>query len=150
MRTDMKKSLILAGAVGVLAVLSSSAVLQMDAHSDSTEALGVRVVSTCAAASPQSWSVAIEQNAMVTNCGSTTNIPVAGATDCITAKTAAWNLLTTLLQTPNCMSSGCAPGYTVGQGVSTCTPDPYTRPNGSPAMRWQVSWTWTCVPPPCC
>jgi len=95
-----------------------------------------------------SWSVAIEQNAMVTNCATTTNIPVAGATDCATAKAAAWNLLTTLLQTPNCMSSGCAPGSTITQGVSTCTPDPYTRPNGSPAMRWQVSWTWNCVPPP--
>ncbi len=89
----------------------------------------------------QSWSVAIEQNAMLTNCGSTTNIPVAGASDCTTAKAAAWNLLTTLLQTPNCMSPGCSAGYTVGQGASTCTPDPYTRPNGSPAMRWQVSWT---------
>lgn len=96
------------------------------------------------------WSVAIEQNPMLTNCGTTTNIPVAAATDCTTAKAAAWNLLTTLLATPNCMNSGCPIGYTVGQGISTCTPDPYTRPNGSPAIRWQVSWTWVCVPPPCC
>lgn len=87
---------------------------------------------------------------MVMTCGNTTNIPVAGATDCTTAKAAAWTLLTTLLQTPNCMSSGCPAGYTVGQGISTCTPDPYTRPNGSAAMRWRVTWTWTCTPPPCC
>ncbi len=44
-----------------------------------------------------SWSVAIEQNQMSTNCGTTTNIPVDGASDCASAKTAAWNLLTTLL-----------------------------------------------------
>jgi hypothetical protein len=114
-----------------------------------TPALALTVLAVFAGpAIAQGWSVAIEQNAMVTNCASTTNIPVAGATDCASAKAAAWNLLTTLLQTPNCMSSGCAPGSTVTQGVSTCTPDPYTRPNGSPAMRWQVSWTWNCVPPP--
>jgi hypothetical protein len=97
-----------------------------------------------------SWHVAIEQNPMLTNCGSTTNIPVAGATDCATATIAAWNLLNTLLQTPNCMNPGCPVGYTIGQGVSSCTPDPYTRPNGSPAMRWQVDWTWACVAPSCC
>lgn len=114
-------------------------------------ALALAVLTTGAVpAIAQGWSVAIEQNAMLTNCGNATNIPVAGATDCTTAKAAAWSLLTTLLQTPNCMSSGCAPGYTISQGTSTCTPDPYTRPNGSAAMRWQVSWTWTCAPPPCC
>jgi hypothetical protein len=116
-----------------------------------TSALALAVLAVCAVSGlAQGWSVAIEQNPMLTNCGNTTNIPVAGATNCTTAKAAAWNLLTTLLQTPNCMSSGCGPGYTISQGVSTCTPDPYTRPNGSAAMRWQVSWTWTCVPPPCC
>jgi len=112
-----------------------------------TSALVLTVLAVCAApAIAQGWSVAIEQNAMLTNCGNTPNIPVAGATDCTTAKAAAWSLLTTLLQTPNCMSSGCPPGSSVTQGLSTCTPDPYTRPDGSPAMRWQVSWTWSCVP----
>ena len=114
-------------------------------------ALAVLVVFADSALAQGGWSVAIEQNAMLTNCATTTNIPVAGATDCTTAKAAAWNLLNTLLQTPNCMSSGCPTGSTITQGVSTCTPDPYTRPNGSPAMRWQVSWKWNCVPPvPAC
>lgn len=111
-------------------------------------ALAVLAVFADPAIAQGSWSVAIEQNAMSTNCGGTPNIPVAGATDCTTAKAAAWNLLTTLFQTPNCMNPGCPSGSTITQGVSTCTPDPYTRPNGSPAMRWQVSWTWSCVPPP--
>jgi hypothetical protein len=106
--------------------------------------------------SAQSWSVAIEENPMLTSCGAKKDIPVAGAKDCPTATAAAWDLLQTLLQTPNCMSPGCPIGTAISPGVSTCTPDPYTRPNGSKAMRWQVSWTWKCGggPPlitvPCC
>jgi hypothetical protein len=102
-------------------------------------------VLTGPAAAQGGWSVAIEQFPGLTNCGNTTNIPVAGATDCTSAQAAAWNLLTTLLQTPNCMSPGCPTGSTIAQGVSSCTPDPYTHPNGSPAIRWQVSWTWNCT-----
>ncbi len=101
----------------------------------------------------QGWSVAIEQNPALTNCGNTTNIPVAGASDCTTATSAAWSLLTTLLQTPNCMGPACPAGSTIDLGVSSCTPDPYTRPNGSQAIRWQVSWTWNCLSLPllpCC
>lgn len=121
-------------------------------------ALAVLTVSTDLAVAQQGWSVAIEQNPGLTKCGTTTNIPVAGATDCVSAKAAAWNLLTTLLQTPGCINPGCPVGSTITQGGSTCTPDPYTRPNGSQAMRWQVSWTWNCVPStqpslpslPCC
>jgi SdrD B-like domain len=96
-------------------------------------------------AGSQGWSVALEENPGLTNCGTTKDIPVDGASDCTTATAAAWKLLTTLFQTPDCMSSGCPAGATITQGVSTCRPDPYVRPNGSPAMRWQVSWTWKCV-----
>jgi hypothetical protein len=111
------------------------------------------VVALTGPAAAQSWSVAIEENAALTNCGSTKNIPVAGATDCDTAKKAAWDLLAKLFQTPGCLKSGCATGTTITPGVSTCKYDPYTRPNGTKANRWQVSWTWTCAPPnsvPCC
>lgn len=111
-------------------------------------ALSMLAVSTGLAVAQQSWSIAIEQNPMSTNCGNTKNIPVAGASDCTSAKAAAWSLLTTLLQTPNCMSPGCPAGSTITQGVSSCKPDPYTRPNGSQAMRWQVSWTWNCLSQP--
>jgi hypothetical protein len=102
------------------------------------------------------WSVAIEEYPGLTNCGNATNIPVAGATDCETAKAAAWNLLTTLLKIPGCLNPGCPPGSNITQGVSTCKYDPYTRPNGTQAKRWQISWTWKCVPveavkfDPCC
>jgi hypothetical protein len=146
----MRKLLTVAFALAVLAVLTVTAGVQMNAHNDTPEALVAPVVLPDPAVASQGWSVAIEQNAMLTNCGSTKNIPVAGASDCTTAKTAAWNLLTTLLSTPNCMNSGCPKGYAIAQGVSSCKPDPYTRPNGSPAMRWQVGWTWTCVAPACC
>lgn len=108
----------------------------------------------------QHWGVNIYENPRLTNCGKTKDIPVGGATDCNSAKAAAWNLLTTLFNTPNCMSSGCPSGSIINQGVSTCTPTPYTSPNGSPAMRWQINWSWTCTKPkpmptkglslPCC
>lgn len=119
----MKKLLTLALALAVLAVLTGPAVAQ------------------------QSWSVAIEQNPMLTNCGNTMNIPVAGANSCATAITAAWTLLNTLLAIPNCMGPSCPAGSTMTQGVPSCTPDPYTRPNGSPAIRYQVSLKWNCVQP---
>jgi hypothetical protein len=119
----MKKLLTLAVALVALTVFSGPAVAQ------------------------QSWSVAIEQNPMLTNCGATTNIPVAGATSCATAITAAQSLLTTLRATPNCMGPSCPAGYTMTPGVPSCTPDPYTRPNGSPAIRYQVNLKWNCVPP---
>jgi hypothetical protein len=134
----MKRLLTLA--FGVLVALTATAVL----------------IRPAAAQQSGGWSVAIEENPGLTNCGSTKNIPVAGATDCPTAEAAAWNLLKTLLSTPGCMNSGCPTGYTIEQGVSSCTANPYTRPNGSLAKRWQVSWTWKCVPPvatpslPCC
>jgi cysteine-rich repeat protein len=93
----------------------------------------------------QSWSVAIEQNPMVTDCGNTTNIPVAAASDCTSATAASQALLATLLQTPNCLGGGCPAGFAITQLVSSCTEDPYIRPNGSPAIRWQMQWTWNCV-----
>lgn len=123
----MKKLLTLALALAVLAVLTGPAVAQQ-----------------------QSWSVAIEQNPMLTNCGATTNIPVAGAGtpgSCATAIPAAQNLLTTLLATPNCMVPHCPAGYTMTPGVPSCTPDPYTLPNGQQRTRYQVNLKWNCVPP---
>ncbi len=102
-----------------------------------------------AVAQQQSWSVAIEQNPMLTNCGTTTNIPVAGAGtpgSCATAIPAAQSLLTTLLATPNCMVPHCPAGSTMIQGAPSCTPDPYTVGNSS-RIRYQVSLKWNCVPP---
>jgi hypothetical protein len=104
----------------------------------------------------QTWGVAIEQNPMLTNCGGTKDIPVAGATDCPTAKAAAWNLLATLLNTPNCMGSPCPKGSITNQVVPYCKEESYTRPNGSLAKRWQINFSWTCTRPtkglslPCC
>jgi len=96
-----------------------------------------------------SWNVAIEQNAMQTTCGGKSNIPVSGASDCTTAVSAAQALLNTLVNTPNCMAH-CPAGQQAQQFTNSCTPDPYTRPNGSPAMRWQVNIKWACVAPPPC
>jgi hypothetical protein len=103
----------------------------------------------------QSWSVAIEENPGLTNCGAVKDIPVAGAKDCDSAKKAAWDLLNKLTQTPGCVK-GCAAGSTMTPAVATCKFDPFTRPNGTKANRWQINWTWTCTAPtppitvPCC
>ena len=103
-------------------------------------------------AAGQSWSVAIEENAGVTTCGKNKNIPVAGATDCDTAKKAAWDLLK-LLQAGGCVGPACPGGAAITPGVATCKYDPYTRKNGSKANRWQINWKWTCekpIAPACC
>jgi hypothetical protein len=93
----------------------------------------------------QGWSVAIEQNPMLTNCAGVTNIPVAAASSCPTAITAAQALFTSLLNIPGCMSYGCKAGETAQPQTPTCVPDPYVHPNGSPAIRWQIGVKWTCV-----
>jgi hypothetical protein len=93
----------------------------------------------------QGWSVAIEQNPMLTNCGTNTNIPVAAGSSCPTAITAAQSLFSTMLNLPACLSYGCKAGETAQMQTPTCVPDPFVRPNGSQAIRWQVGLTWTCV-----
>src|ERR1044072_3895494 len=118
-------------------------------------ALIMAILATSAISAPaigQGWSVAIEENAGVTTCGNNKNIPVAGATDCDTAKKAAWDLLK-LLQAGGCVTPACPGGTTITPGVVTCKYDPYTRPNGSKANRWQINWTWACatpIAPVCC
>ena len=114
---------------------------------------GIVVAILCSSVSAfaQGWAVAIEENPMVTTCGANKNVPVAGATDCDTAKKAAWDLLQ-LLQAGGCVGSGCPAGSVMTPGEVTCKYDPYTRPNGSQAKRWQINWKWTCprIGPPCC
>src|ERR1043165_8126640 len=96
-------------------------------------------------AAAQGWSVAIEENPGLTSCGTVKDIPVAGATDCDSAKKAALDLLQKLQQIPGCGSS-CPAGSTMSSPVVTCKYDPYTRPSGAKANRWQIHVDWTCTP----
>ncbi len=105
-------------------------------------------------AAAQGWSVAIEENAMHTSCGTVKDIPVAGATDCESAKKAALDLFQKLKQIPGCGGS-CPAGSAMSPPVVTCKYDPYTRPSGAKANRWQIHLGWTCTPTkvisvPCC
>jgi hypothetical protein len=90
------------------------------------------------------WIIPIEQNAMLATCAGVNNIPVAGATDCPTAITSAQNLFTAESNIPGCVTA-CPAGQTIQMQAPTCVPDPYVRPNGSQAIRWQVGLMWTCV-----
>ena len=47
--------------------------------------------------------------------------------------------------TPACLSYGCKAGETAQMAAPTCVPDPYTRPNGSSAIRWQIGLNWKCI-----
>jgi len=89
------------------------------------------------------WFTAIEQFPMETRCGLFEKIPVAAATDCPSALVAAENLFRTLQSIPRCMGAPC-PSGSVPNFTNSCTPDPYTRPSGAPAMRWQIGKRWTC------
>lgn len=116
--------------------------------------VGMVLIILCSSISAfaQGWAVAIEEYPGVTTCGANKNVPVAGATDCETAKKAAWDLLQ-LLQAGGCVNANCPAGSVMTPGEVTCKYDPYTRPNGSPAKRWQINWKWTCTRPPtlsCC
>ncbi len=105
-------------------------------------------------AAAQGWSVAIEENAGLTSCGTVKNIPVAGATDCESAKKAALELFQRLQKIHGCIGP-CPSGSTMSPPVLTCKYDPYTRPSGAKANRWQIQASWTCTPTksisvPCC
>ena len=106
-----------------------------------------------------SWHVAIEQNPMLTSCGTMTNIPVGAATSCPAAITAAQSLFSPTIV--NCsLKSFCKTtleAATPGLGIPSlttmsvvpaapmCTVDPYTYANGSPATRYQVDIPFQCV-----
>ncbi len=90
-------------------------------------------------------SVTIEPQQMLTNCGNITGIPVEGASNCETAKTAAWNLFTTMMAI-GCINPNCQSGYTLSQENITCTPQQFTYGNGSPGIHWLVTVTWDCIP----
>jgi len=99
----------------------------------------IAVLATTSALAQINWAVAIEQHPMITTCGTNTNVPVAGATDCTTAGVAAQNLFSTLVQ------MGCLNTCPAGQNMVptppavTCTPNNYTLPNGAQATNYQVS-----------
>jgi hypothetical protein len=101
----------------------------------------------------QSWGTYIEENPGLVHCSPLIrDIPVAGATDCDTAKEAAWDLLTKL-QTKGCVDSRCPVGSIVTRGEGTCKYDPFVQwPRRRSKDRWQVTWTWTCSAAPlaCC
>jgi hypothetical protein len=105
--------------------------------------LGVLSAFYVAPALANGWFTAIEQNPMTTRCAGIENIPVAGATDCPSALVAAGNLFRTLQSIPRCMSAPC-PSGSVPKFTNSCTPEPYTRPSGAPAMRWQIGVRWVC------
>lgn len=90
------------------------------------------------------WNTAIEQNPMVTTCHSNTNVPVAAATDCATAVTAAQNLFSTLVQM-GCLST-CPAGQTMNPNppAATCTPTIYTTGTGVKRTNYQVNLTASC------
>jgi hypothetical protein len=89
------------------------------------------------------WFTAIEQGPMTTRCAGVENIPVAGATDCPSALVAAGNLFQTLRSIPGCLGAPCPVG-SVPTFTKSCNPQPFTRPSGAPAMRWQIGVRWTC------
>ena len=91
-----------------------------------------------------SWSIAIEQNAMSTSCGSQNNIPVPGATSLSAALSVATNFFNANL---SCLTLCKAPNTTVVTGPATGFADPYVV-NGNPRTRYQVTQNYTCAPPP--
>ncbi|MEK6376029.1 MAG: hypothetical protein AABO58_25420 [Acidobacteriota bacterium] len=109
---------------------------------------------TCSAGT---WHVAIEQNPMLTNCGTFTNIPVAAATSCPAAITAALSLFNSAPMT-DCFRPGCKtciekanPGVTVSNvstitliaGTPTCVVHPYVVNNNN-FVNYQVDIPYTC------
>lgn len=119
-------------------------------------ALGVGLALFLVPSAASAWHIAIEQNPMITTCGKVTNIPVAGAKDCPGAIIAASNLA----KSPAMLSCLCSAGAgscktpTLALGAATCKIDPYVRPNGSKAVRYQVDVAITCkscvMPPTAC
>lgn len=104
-----------------------------------------------------SWHVAIEQNAMLTSCGTQTNIAVGAATNCpdaITAAEALFNPAISDCLKPNCKAwlESANPGLVVSspanvsivEGAPSCWADPYTV-NGNPRTRYQVTIPLQCV-----
>jgi hypothetical protein len=104
-------------------------------------------------AAAQNWIFYVHDTPSSVSCGSAAGIPLAAATDCATAKKAAWDVLTKMLQIKGCLNPGCPVGSIIIPSEATCEYDPdHPWPRRFERKRWRVNWTWSCMSPPlaCC